>query len=169
MSPRYILILIFPCSRPATRTTKTISSGSDSSRSSLVMTDRSMKDMGGDLTYINFQPEILRCELVRQGPKGSPSPFPFSPLDSVRSSSRASSRLHETHFGDSQHSIPCTVVGAREQEEEKRERLEPLLSPARLPLSPLEQHQQQYRLGGRRILPLGPATPPHLMPRVQFR
>ena len=158
--------------RPATRTTKTISSGSDSSRSSLVMTDRSMKDIaaGGDLTYISFQPEILSCELVRQGLEGSPSSCPFSPLDSARSSSRASSGLHETHFGDSEHSIPCTVVGPRDrEEEERRESLEPLLSPAGLPLSPLEQNMQQHRLGGRRILPLGLAAPVHLLPRVQLR
>ena len=131
----------------------------------MIMTDRSLKDVaaGPELTYINFQPEILNCELLRQGSERSPSSCPFSPLDSMRRSSRASIGLHETHFGDSEHSIPCTVVGPRELEEEERmQRLDPHLSP-------LEQNKQQHRVGGRRILPLGPATPVHLMPRVQFR
>jgi len=52
-------------SRPTTRTTKTISSASDSSRSSILTTDRSLREGGEVYTYVNFQPEILNCELVR--------------------------------------------------------------------------------------------------------
>ena len=51
--------------RPTTRTTKTISSASDSSRSSILTTDRSLREGGEVYTYVNFQPEILNCELVR--------------------------------------------------------------------------------------------------------
>merc|ERR1712126_152429 len=65
-------------SRP---TTKTISSASDSSRSSMVTQHRSLTDGGGEDTYINFQPEILSCELTRQGRElsSSSSTCPFSP------------------------------------------------------------------------------------------
>jgi hypothetical protein len=114
-------------SRPTTRTTKTISSASDSSRSSILTTDRSLREGGEVYTYVNFQPEILNCELARQGSELSPTSFQFSPnidkfsspIDkfsdterhlSDQTGSRPSSRLHETHFGSSVNSIPCTVV-----------------------------------------------------------
>merc|ERR550539_410090 len=114
-------------SRPTTRTTKTISSASDSSRSSILTTDRSLREGGEVYTYVNFQPEILNCELARQGSELSPTSFQFSPnidkfsspIDkfsdtdrhlSDQTASRPSSRLHETHFGSSVNSIPCTVV-----------------------------------------------------------
>merc|ERR1719334_1511912 len=106
-------------SRPTTRTTKTISSASDSSRSSMVTTDRSLRDGEREDTYINFQPEILSCELTRQGRElssSSSSSCPFSPCISDRlltdttDRTPTQSRLHETHFGDGIQSIPCTVV-----------------------------------------------------------
>ena len=63
LTPSYIFNFHF-C-RPTTRTTKTISSASDSSRSSILTTDRSLREGGEVYTYVNFQPEILNCELVR--------------------------------------------------------------------------------------------------------
>ena len=90
-------------SRPTTRTTKTISSASDSLRSSILTSnERSLRENGDVYTYVNFQPEILNCELVtlfmlkqvyqlmtgspfdiwwqgRQGSNGSPCTFHFSP------------------------------------------------------------------------------------------
>ena len=52
-------------SRPATQTTKTISSASDSLRSSILTSnERSLRENGDVYTYVNFQPEILNCEMV---------------------------------------------------------------------------------------------------------
>ena len=57
--------------RPATRTTKTISSASDSLRSSILPNEppilpneRILRENGDMYTYVNFQPEIPDCELV---------------------------------------------------------------------------------------------------------
>jgi len=131
-------------SRPTTRTTKTISSASDSSRSSILTTDRSLREGGEVYTYVNFQPEILNCELARQGSELSPTSFQFSPnIDkfssptdterhhlSDQAGSRPSSRLHETHFGSSVNSIPCTVVHSPME-------VSSLISPDQLHLTPI--------------------------------
>lgn len=201
-------------SRPTTRTTKTISSASDSSRSST--TERSgdgehlhLRGAGragagggggrgesGEHTYINFQPEILSCELERRGT--TPSSCTFSPTDSERiltdrSASRASSRLHETHFGDSLHSLPCTVVHSPMAEGEEGEGRVHLTTPL-LDTTPLSRGVGGGRMrrsvgpdGGEggggvregggphhlmartRVIPLGPSFPIDLMPSVHIR
>ena len=52
--------------RPTTRTTKTISSASDSLRSSILTSnERGLRENGDVFTYVNFQQEILNCELVK--------------------------------------------------------------------------------------------------------
>jgi len=196
-------------SRPTTRTTKTISSASDSSRSSIMTTDRSLREGGEVYTYVNFQPEILNCELARQGSELSPTSFQFSPnsMDkfsspterhpSDQTGSRPSSRLHETHFGSSVNSIPCTVVHSPMEASS-------LLSPDQLHLTPISTiengrrtapgHERGRRsvvageddgggagrppmdgsvrhiqLASTRLFPLGPNAPIDRMPHVQFR
>merc|ERR1711971_360431 len=188
-------------SRPTTRTTKTISSASDSSRSSIMTTDRSLREGGEVYTYVNFQPEILNCELARQGSELSPTSLQFSPninkfsspTDTERhlsdqTGSRPSSRLHETHFGSSVNSIPCTVVHSPME-------VSSLLYPDQLHLTPISTidngrrtapgHERGRRsvvaggeddAGGRhiqlastRLFPLGPNAPIDRMPHVQFR
>jgi len=195
-------------SRPTTRTTKTISSASDSSRSSILTTDRSLREGGEVYTYVNFQPEILNSELARQGSELSPTSFQFSPTIDKFSSpndtdrqisdgtgSRPSSRLHETHFGSSVNSIPCTVVHSPMEVSS--------LSPQQLNLTPIatidgrtatEGGRERVRrsvgdtegsvnggghhidggarhiqLAKTRLFPLGPAAPIDRMPHVQFR
>jgi len=152
-------------SRPTTRTTKTISSASDSSRSSMVTTDKSLKDGGGEDTYINFQPEILTCELTRQARElsSSSSSCPFSPCTSDRlPRTPIQSRLHETHFGDNIQSIPCTVVHSgqyRTLGEGGNTRRDHTVSPVSV-LSPSYLHT---------LLPLGLPKPFHLKSGVQLR
>merc|ERR1711974_507501 len=205
-------------SRPATRTTKTISSASDSLRSSILTNEplsiltneRSLREGGEVYTYVNFQPEILNCELARQGSNASPScTFQFSPtledpeqdgdrLPSNHDGNRPVSRLHETHFGSSVNSIPCTVVHSPIEVSS--------LSPDQPHLTPISTiddgtatgHERGRRSageddgrhgdgsGGRhipveeggvrhvqlattRLFPLGPSAPIDRMPHVQFR
>merc|ERR1712130_508243 len=169
-------------------------------------------------TYVNFQPEILNCELAHQGSELSPTSFQFSPnidkfsspMDkyssptdtdrhlSDQTGSRPSSRLHETHFGSSVNSIPCTVVHSPIEVSS--------LSPEQLRLTPISTidrgrtgtgHERGRRsvlgeddgVSGRtdgrhipieggvrhiqlattRLFPLGPAAPIDRMPHVQFR
>merc|ERR1712032_1671300 len=117
---------------------------------------------------------------------------------SDQAGSRPSSRLHETHFGSSVNSIPCTVVHSPME-------VSSLLSPDQLHLTPISTidgrtapgHERGRRSagedngGGRpldgdgrppidggvrhiqlattRLFPLGPAAPIDKMPHVQFR
>jgi len=193
---------------------------------SILTTDRSLREGGEVYTYVNFQPEILNCELARQGSELSPTSFQFSPnidkfsspivdkfsspnMDkfsptdtdrhlSDQTGSRPSSRLHETHFGSSVNSIPCTVVHSPMEVSS--------LSPDQLHLTPISTidgrtatgHERGRRSageddgrhgdgsGGRhipveeggvrhvqlattRLFPLGPSAPIDRMPHVQFR
>jgi len=180
-------------SRPTTRTTKTISSASDSSRSSVVTTERSLQEgregdrKGGDTTF-TLQPEILSLQHVGQGADFSSfSLSPFSPCDSDRllsdtSENRALSRLHETHFGDSFHSIPHTVIHsnisvAELQSEEERSRRDKTLPQGSLSCQQLIPSSRGVGIGGgphssfvnKRLIPLGVSLPLHLMPAVQIR
>jgi len=199
-------------SRPTTRTTKTISSASDSSRSSIMTTDRSLREAveaGEVYTYVNFQPEILNSELARQGSQLSPSSFQFSPTSmdkfsspsdierhvSDQTNSRPSSRLHETHFGSSVNSIPCTVVHSPMDSMVHSPIEVSSLSPDQLHITPIatidgpgrDRRRRSVReesldgdgggcggaphgqLARTRLFPLGPAAPIDRMPHVQFR
>merc|ERR1712130_770101 len=144
--------------------------------------------MGEVYTYVNFQPEIPNCELARQGSELSPTSFQFSPnIDkfsspiekfsdniekfsdtdrhlSDQAGSRPSSRLHETHFGSSVNSIPCTVVHSPIEVSS--------LSPEQLrltPISTIDRGVRHIQLATTRLFPLGPAAPIDRMPHVQFR
>ena len=88
-----------------------------------------------------------------------------------------SCRLHETHFGDSVHSLPCTVVhsppGRGQGEEGGRE---PHLTPftgrgeGEEPLvTPVQGGGPHSYLARQRLLPLGSNRPLHRLPLVQIR
>ena len=98
--------------RPTTRTTKTISDTSESSRSSIVL------DKPVIPSYISFQSDI--SDHVREATDHVYSPDVTIDSDKIFSDpgdhtlscddSDRSSRLHETHFGDSLSDIPRTVI-----------------------------------------------------------
>ena len=99
-------------SRPTTRTTKSISDTSESSRSSIVL------DKPVIPSYISFQSDI--SDHVREATDHVYSPDVTIDSDKIFSDpgdhtlscddSDRSSRLHETHFGDSLSDIPRTVI-----------------------------------------------------------
>ena len=86
-------------------------------------------------------------------------------------------RLHETHFGDSVHSLPCTVVhspvGRGTGEEGGREpRLIPFMGKGEgeEPLvTPVQGGGPHSYLARQRLLPLGSNRPLHRLPLVQIR
>ena len=85
-------------SRPTTRTTKTISSASNSSRSSFEVA----RSTRGELVYLSLieSPEGNNCSRVQS-----------DTLQTYETQSvMEQSSLHETHFGDSQSDLPRTVI-----------------------------------------------------------